>query len=128
MQNMRIRLKDRRYTVRYADRKCAYKRNIEARLPNHFCIGKAISITYSTLGLQPSLSSMQSTCAILHYYLWPVWLYRVFPRYLTNGTIFGKTLLNVKCVLIFSAKSVRNNSDSQKNSARYHNECTQVFM
>jgi hypothetical protein len=25
---------------------CVYKRHIEARLPNHFCTGKAISITY----------------------------------------------------------------------------------
>ena len=36
-------------------------------------------------------------------HLWPVWLYNIFPRYLTNGTIFGeRNLLNTKCVLIFS--------------------------
>jgi hypothetical protein len=27
-----------------------------------------------------------------------VWLYQVFPFYLTNGTIFGKAVLNMKCV------------------------------
>jgi hypothetical protein len=33
------------------------------------------------------------------YYLWPVWLYHIFPHYLTNGTIFGtKKLLDIKCV------------------------------
>ena len=29
-------------------------------------------------------------------------LYHIFPHYLINGTIFGKRLLNIKCVLIFS--------------------------
>ena len=29
-------------------------------------------------------------------------LYIIFPRYLINSTIFGKRLLNIKCVLIFS--------------------------
>ena len=27
-----------------------------------------------------------------------VWLYRIFPQYLLNGTIGGKMLLNIKCV------------------------------
>jgi len=29
--------------------------------------------------------------------VWPIWLYHVFPH-LINGMIFGKKLLNVKCV------------------------------
>ena len=28
-------------------------------------------------------------CAVL-YYLWPVWLYRIFPHYLISGMILGK--------------------------------------
>jgi len=32
---------------------------------------------------------MQSACAVLHYYLWPVWLYHIFPHYLINDMIFG---------------------------------------
>jgi hypothetical protein len=32
----------------------------------------------------------------------PVWLYHIFPHYFIKGTIFGKELLNTKCVLIFS--------------------------
>ena len=33
--------------------------------------------------------------------LWPVWLYDVFPHYFTDGTIFGKQLLNIKPVFWF---------------------------
>ena len=29
-------------------------------------------------------------------------LYPIFPHYLTNGTILGKKLLNIKCALPFS--------------------------
>jgi len=31
----------------------------------------------------------------------PVCLYNIFPRYLKNGTIFEKKLMNTKCVVIF---------------------------
>jgi len=46
---------------------------------------------------------MQSTCAayychLCYCHLWPVWLYEVFPHYLIKGMIFGKELLNIKCV------------------------------
>ena len=34
-------------------------------------------------------------------HLRPVRLYKIFPHYLKHGTIFGKTLLNIKHVLIF---------------------------
>ena len=39
----------------------------------------------------------QSACFIMHSHLWPVLLCHIFPHYLINGTIFGKTLLNIKC-------------------------------
>jgi hypothetical protein len=35
-------------------------------------------------------------------HLWPLWLCHIFPRYLINGTISRKTLLNIKCVFWFS--------------------------
>jgi hypothetical protein len=35
-------------------------------------------------------------------HLWPVRLYNIFLHYLINGTSFGKTLLNIKCVFWFS--------------------------
>jgi len=43
---------------------------------------------------------MKNTCAVLYYYLWSGYLYLVFPHYVMNVTIFGKKLLNIKCVLI----------------------------
>jgi hypothetical protein len=33
-----------------------------------------------------------------YFYLCPVPLYNIFPHYLKIGTIFGKKLLNTKCV------------------------------
>jgi hypothetical protein len=37
--------------------------------------------------------------ATQHYnFTWPVWLYQIFSHYLINGTIYGKTLLNIECV------------------------------
>ena len=46
---------------------------------------------------------MQCACAVLYCYLWPFWLYHIFPRYLTNGTIFEKKNIEYEtCVLIFS--------------------------
>jgi hypothetical protein len=78
---------------------CTYKRNIEARSRNRFCRGKTVSIVYSkcvsvSLVIQHAnrmrriiLSSV--ACRVHH----------IFPHYLINGTIFGKKLSNIKCVL-----------------------------
>jgi len=58
-------------------------------------------------------------------HLSPAPLYNIFPHYLTNGTIFGEKLLDIKCVFwFFSTTFVRNISDSEKNSARYCRRCT----
>jgi hypothetical protein len=35
-------------------------------------------------------------------HLWPLRLHHIFRHYLINGTIFGKKLLNTKCVFWFS--------------------------
>jgi hypothetical protein len=57
-------------------------------------------------------------------------VYNICPYYPINSRIFGKKLLNTKCVfrfslqLFFSEKFVR----SKKNSARYCHKCTQVFV
>jgi len=37
-----------------------------------------------------------------YYHLWQVWLY-IFPHY---GTIFGKPLLNIKCVFCYSLQAL----------------------
>ena len=48
------------------------------------------------------LSSMHSACAVVYLYLWPLWLYHIFPHYLINSTIFGKPVLRLKCLFWFS--------------------------
>jgi len=44
-----------------------------------------------------------STAHMLYHHLGSVWLYHIFPHYLTNGKIFGKKVTEHQmCVLIFS--------------------------
>ena len=45
---------------------------------------------------------MQCACALLYCHLRLVCLYRIFPQYLINGTVFGKDVLKTKCVSWFS--------------------------
>ena len=45
---------------------------------------------------------MQSACAVLYCHLWPLQLYSIIPHYLIKDTIFGKKLLNKKCVFCFT--------------------------
>ena len=45
-----------------------------------------------------------------------------------NGMIFGKTLLNRKCVVIFSTTFIGNISFSEKNSSTYDKKWVLVFM
>ena len=51
-----------------------------------------------------SYSACQSHlfCAALHCRLWPVPFYHIFPHYLTNGTIFGETLVNTQRAFWFA--------------------------
>jgi len=44
---------------------------------------------------------MQCACVVLCCHLWPARLCKIFPHYLLNGAIFGKKLLNTKCVFWF---------------------------
>jgi len=63
-----------------------------------------------------------------YYRLWPVRVYNIFPRYLINGTIFGKKAIEHKMsVSIFSTTSVWNISHSKKNSTRYDQKYILVF-
>jgi len=41
--------------------------------------------------------------ALYYCHLWFVWLYHAFTRYLINGTIHVKKLLNIKSFVIFVA-------------------------
>ena len=51
---------------------------------------RACSLTYSACHAQAP------------YYLRPLWLHHIFWHYLINGKVFGKKLLDIKSVLIFS--------------------------
>jgi len=59
--NRKIKQKDTLNKHKYGqDRQCKYKRNVKARLCNHYCSGKTISIIYSlslcvTLGIQHAM-------------------------------------------------------------------------
>ena len=76
-----------------------YHKN-ETRSRNHCCSGKAINIVHSECVFVPLFAQHKCTCTYWH--LWPARLYSIFPRYLTNGTIFGKEVFEHKmCVLIF---------------------------
>jgi hypothetical protein len=46
---------------------------------------------------------MQSSCAVLHCHVLPVWLYHIFLPYLTNGVIFEKS---IKSLFWFYLQSV----------------------
>jgi len=63
-------------------------------------------------------------CAVLCCHLWPVWLFRIFPHYLINGTIFGrKRCTKYKmCVLMFSATFVWNIFHSKRKATMYYNK------
>jgi hypothetical protein len=85
---------------------------------NHCYRGKAINITYLRVRaclrvvgcpgawvcarVLHSLSSIQRVRAVLYRYLLPLWVHHIFRHYFINGTIFGKELLGVKCVFLFS--------------------------
>jgi hypothetical protein len=67
---------------------------------------------------------MRNTCSLLYFHLCPARLCNIISNYLINSAIFGKKLLIIKCVLIFSATFIRNISHSQKNSATYYQKRT----
>jgi len=57
-------------------------------------------------------------------HLRPLWLFHIFPHYLTNDMVFEKNIIEHKmCVLIFPTTFVLNISQSEKNLARCY-KCT----
>ena len=94
-------------------------RNIEMSLCNHCCSGRAISITYSECVFVALVWSMNSACFVWHCHLRPVWLYHIFPNYLTKSTIFEKPFLSVKYVLVLPTIVDWNTSHTGKTLGRY---------
>ena len=72
-------------------------RNIETRPCNQCCSGKAVSITYPEyvicITIYPAWYARAPFC-----YPRPTLIVNMFPHYLKNGLIFGKKLLNTKCM------------------------------
>jgi hypothetical protein len=102
------------------DKQRTHKRNILAYSRNYCWSGQALSIIYSECVCSLKLYSTQCACAVLYCHLLPVRLCNIFPHSVINGTILGKKLFDIKCVLIFSTTFLWNISYSKNNSARYH--------
>jgi hypothetical protein len=62
-------------------------------------------------------------------HLWAVWLYQYFSTLSHKGNDFGNKVMEYKtCVLVFSTNLAWNSFPYKKNSARYYQKCTDVFM
>jgi hypothetical protein len=73
----------------------------------HCCNGKAVSITYYECACICSLDYPAFKAYVPYCHLWHAPLYNIFPRYLTNGTIFGEKVTEHKMrVLVFSTNFV----------------------
>ena len=60
---------------------------------------------YVILTAFPRQQWFRKRASMLRYralFVWTPWLHHIFRHYLTNGTIFEKKLLNIKCVFWFS--------------------------
>ena len=83
-------LDDKNGDMNKTDRQFTYERNIEARSRNHYCSGKAISITYSecvsvALVIQEAnrMRRVMLLCGLSEFSIF-------FPHYFIKGTTFEK--------------------------------------
>ena len=71
-------------------------------------------------------------CGVVYCHLWSVWVYHIYPHYLTKDKIFRKKKTKVvfhnNCVLILSKNFARNVSHSKKHSEICYHKCTYVCM
>ena len=58
---------------------------------SHCCSGKALSVTYSECVC--SLSYPACKAHVPYCYLWPVWLYHIYPHYLITGIGLEETIV-----------------------------------
>ena len=118
--------------------------NIQARSRNHCCREKAVIVTYLCLcactrawvGACVCVCKGVGVCLRVCSFTYPAcnanslcclqprWLHQIFRRYLINGTIIAKTLLNMKCVIfIFFTTSIWKVSQSKRKSAICCHKC-----
>ena len=101
---------------RWNKTQCTYE--IGARSRNHWCSGKAMSITMFWV----CVCSLRYPACYAHApycHLWPALLYSISPHYLIHVMIFGKKKF-------FSTTFVWNISHYKKNWARYYKKCILV--
>jgi hypothetical protein len=75
-------------------RQCMWKWKKDARSRNHCYYGKVRNITYSAyvfVGLVIQHAKRMRPVILSSAVCLAVWLYQIFPHYLKNGRIFGKT-------------------------------------
>jgi hypothetical protein len=99
--------------------------NVETRSCTHCCRGKGASVKYSLYSCV-SHPVRKSHFFVEHYIvLWFVWLYSGSILSHKRHYFRGRQLLNIKCVLIFSATFVCNISHAK--AARYYHVCISAF-
>ena len=104
--------------------------DIEPLSWNHYCRTKTNNYNIFRVFVC-SLRYPECNAHAPYCHLWPVWLYNIFPHYLTNGTIVWKTITEHEmCVWWFSLQivSVWNICNSRNNGARSYHKCRQTFM
>jgi len=110
-------------------RQCMFKHNVEVRLCNHCCSGKAIIITYYecafvALGIQHAMHMHHIVICGLNDYT-------IFPHCLINSKFFffgGGIMEHKMCVLIFSTAFICNFSHFKRNWVRYDQDCLLDFI
>jgi hypothetical protein len=111
-------------------------RNTETRSRNHWCSGKAISITDFSVCVCVDALARVCACARLALLIkydtrrrdivCGLWHHRILRHYVTNGTIFEKkkVIEHKTCVLVWCTIFVWNISHVKKISARYYHKRT----
>jgi len=77
------------------DRQFTLKSKADLRSHNHFCRRKTISITHFQCVFVALIIQHAQRIAIWYCHPWHICPCHNFPHYIINGTIFGKTILNV---------------------------------
>jgi hypothetical protein len=119
----------------------------QTRSRNNYDSGKAVSITYFCACVRVWVSAcmrvhacvyvgaqawacacarlaliIQHITRMCHIVCGALWPHHIFQHYLTKSMVFGKKVLIIKCVLIFSSTFISNISRFEKNSRSYYHK------